>query len=307
MEQTTKVQANDPEESLIDIFYKDTYRLNSLVSQINQGALQSVTTTLDDSQGSIHSTKANVGIPKALGIGSDNAQSQSLKQSIQKTKSSYDDVILELLAQLELAPQGNVSKGAIAKLSILQGTISLKNYKMISSIIPMLDDYGNLMDDTAQKKQAIQFQITYLKEPGHKTKETREMLQRLEKQLLDLKLSSIPAETTLKQMKFIMPFLPQGVGLELKMENGDIVNGNLKSEYLIDTEESIFLNYNECLPGVWNVLGIVDESSHQNQVNQGNPLSILSKAMFDMSQLFLTDESKATIIPLLIYRELNVD
>ena len=29
--------------------------------------------------------------------------------------------------------------------------------------------------------------------------------------------------------------------------------------------------------------------------------------MFDMSQLFLTDESKATIIPLLIYRELNVD
>lgn len=80
-----------------------------------------------------------------------------------------------------------------------------------------------------------------------------------------------------------------------------------QSEYLIDTEESIFLNYNECLPGVWNVLGIVDESSHQNQVNQGNPLSVLSKAMFDMSQLFLTDESKATIIPLLIYRELNVD
>ena len=68
MEQTTKIQTDTPEEPLIDIFYKDTYRLNSLVSQINQGALQSVTTTLDDSQGSIHSTKANVGIPKALGI-----------------------------------------------------------------------------------------------------------------------------------------------------------------------------------------------------------------------------------------------
>lgn len=67
---------------------------------------------------------------------------------------------------------------------------------MISSIIPMLDDYGDLMDDTAQKKQAIQLQIAYLKEPGHKTKDTRETLQRLEKQLLDLKLSSIPAETT---------------------------------------------------------------------------------------------------------------
>lgn len=114
MEQATKIQTDTPEEPLIDIFYKDTYRLNSLVSQINQGALQSVTTTLDDSQGSIHSTKAGIGIPKALGIGSNNAQSQSLKQSIQKTKSSYDDVILELLAQLEL-PHRETSAKALSR------------------------------------------------------------------------------------------------------------------------------------------------------------------------------------------------
>lgn len=40
-------------QQLIDIFYKDTYRLDSIISQINNGALQSVTTKTDKTQSSV--------------------------------------------------------------------------------------------------------------------------------------------------------------------------------------------------------------------------------------------------------------
>ena len=43
---------NQTETALIDIFYKDTEPLNSIISQINKGTLQSLTTKSEDLQGS---------------------------------------------------------------------------------------------------------------------------------------------------------------------------------------------------------------------------------------------------------------
>ena len=51
MDNTTENQESDfeTEQALIDVFYKDDYRLNSLISQINNGALQSIMTTRERS------------------------------------------------------------------------------------------------------------------------------------------------------------------------------------------------------------------------------------------------------------------
>ena len=52
MDNTNKNQ-EETSRHLIDIFYKDDYRLNSLISQINNGALQSVVTKTDKTQESV--------------------------------------------------------------------------------------------------------------------------------------------------------------------------------------------------------------------------------------------------------------
>ena len=46
MDNTNKNQ-EETSRHLIDIFYKDDYRLNSLISQVNNGALQSIVTKTD--------------------------------------------------------------------------------------------------------------------------------------------------------------------------------------------------------------------------------------------------------------------
>lgn len=48
----TETNQTETSQQLIDIFYKDTYRIDSLISQINNGALQTVTTKTDKTQGS---------------------------------------------------------------------------------------------------------------------------------------------------------------------------------------------------------------------------------------------------------------
>ena len=68
MDNTTQNQTTDTrdEQALIDIFYLDSYRLNSLISQLNNGALQAVTTMTENSQGSIlstHQTDTKSGAP----------------------------------------------------------------------------------------------------------------------------------------------------------------------------------------------------------------------------------------------------
>ena len=73
MDNTTQNQTSDTrdEQALIDVFYLDSYRLNSLISQMNSGALQAVTTTTENSQGSISSTKGSIGFQGFVNLGSD--------------------------------------------------------------------------------------------------------------------------------------------------------------------------------------------------------------------------------------------
>jgi len=140
-----------------------------------------------------------------------------------------------------------------------------------------------------------------------KDRNNRTLLQKLEKELLSLKLTTNNNASMYKNLDILLPFLPKGVGFEIRLSDGSIFTGNLKSEYLIDPEESIFLNYGEHLPDKWNILGIMDFAENdETETSTGNPITLLSASMKHISRTFLNYASQATIIPLLIYRDLSV-
>jgi len=307
MDNTEENQTNESGQALIDIFYKDTYRLNSLISQINNGALQSVITTTDNTQGSVSALKSSLGIPKLASIGTDENTSEVTKQSIQETRNPYDEAILNLLNQLNIHPQNDSLSKIFSQLTIIHGKISLKNYKLFSEIIPLLSDGMNMFDEAIQKKNLLELQVSLLRNKKNTNKEEKALLYDLENQLINQKIAVAPTEMAFKNLHILLPFLPKGIGLEIILQDKTSVTGNLKSEYLVDTEEHIFLNYGENLPDEWNVLGIIDKNNDTNsQSDANNPLSGLSETMSVISTMFFHSSNQFTIIPLLIYRELNI-
>ena len=99
---------------------------------------------------------------------------------------------------------------------------------------------------------------------------------------------------------------PTGIGFELKMSDGAIFTGNLKSEYLVDTAEIVFNNYGDILPDVWNILGIVDYKTTSPLGASGTFISSMRYASNQLKAVLSGSDSKGTIIPILIYRELSV-
>lgn len=142
MDNTTQNQTTDTrdEQALIDIFYLDSYRLNSLISQLNNGALQAVTTTTENSQGSILSTKGSIGFQGFVNLGSNDNTSEGIKRSIQMTKTPLHDEVIVFLNRLGLSPTSNFSQNVFSSLQVKEGVISLKNYKMFAEVIPIIGE-----------------------------------------------------------------------------------------------------------------------------------------------------------------------
>ena len=309
MDNPTENQENDfeNEQALIDIFYKDTYRLNSLLSQINNGTLRNIMTTSENSRNSISTTKGEIGIPKIASAGKTWDTSESEKRSIKETRTPLDDTISQLLQQLGLPTDTTSPQKVFSSLRVIQGEIALKNYKLFSELIPLVSDFAPLFDEVLQRKQTLENNIAVLKKMSSKTREDKSLLQKLEKELVALKLRTNDEASMYKNLDIFLPFLPKGIGFEIRLSDNSVFTGNLKSEYLIDAEESIFLNYGERLPDKWNILGILDfTETDKTEPDANDPLTILSACMEKVSSMFFNQESKARIIPLLIYRELSV-
>lgn len=277
MDNTTQNQTSDTrdEQALIDVFYLDSYRLNSLISQMNSGALQAVTTTTENSQGSISSTKGSIGFQGFVNLGSDDNTSEGIKRSIQMTKTPLHDEVIEFLNQLGLSPTSDFSQKVFSSLQVKEGVISLKNYKMFAEVIPVIGDIASLFDEDVKEKQAIEREISLLK----KSKEEKERLKELRSHLPKLQSQIDEMDIVYKNIHSLLPFLPKGIGLEIQLDDGSLLTGNLKSEYLIDMEESIFLNYGEYLPDRWQVLGVVDDRSDIAPIESVNILGHLSTMM----------------------------
>ena len=84
MDNTNKNQ-KETSRHLIDIFYKDDYRLNSLISQINNGALQSVVTKTDKTQGSVSDFTGSLGVMQFISASGKGSTSESIGKHIETT------------------------------------------------------------------------------------------------------------------------------------------------------------------------------------------------------------------------------
>ena len=303
-----KENQEESTQQIIDIFYKDTYRLNSLISQINNGALQTVTVKSDETQGSSFSMKGSVGSSHLLSALGEKTASKSMGKHIEETKKIGDDLLIKLIEQLGISPQAAGFSETYSNLNIIIGTISLRNFKLISQIIPLLKDGMNIFDQGIQQKNVTEEILNFLKAKSPKTQNDKKLIKDLENELFSLKMKSISTTTLYDNLHVFLPFLPTGIGLEVEADDGTVFTGSLKSEYLIDSEEAIALNYGSKLPDKWNILGIIDSRIMQGEVNEENDfLGVLSKSMNEISRQLMSFKSQATIIPILIYRELNIN
>lgn len=262
---------------------------------------------MDSKQGSSSHIAGSIGVPSVLGSNAKNVTSESEEQHIQKTKKSLDDAIIDLLSKLGIAPQRNNFSKTCANLNIVTGNISLNNYNLIAKIIPILQNGNILFDNEISEKVMLKKQIDLLKSFTSKKKEIKEKIAMLEDIYYTQQMKVIKDEMIYDNLQAIVPFLPKGLGFTIKTSDGTILGGSLKTDYLIDSEEDILMNYGSTLPGEWNILGIIDfNNSSSEPIDSPDIINNLSASMnLSLGKIFPQNKN-ATIIPLLIYRELNI-
>ena len=123
-----------PESQLIDFLYIDKSRVDSLISQIRNGTLRSVTKTTGTSEGSFVSVEG--GIPSVLS----GKREQSL-ESLGQAAENYDPYhsqILALLNDLSIAPLVELPEHATGQLVVLNVTVNIRDIRSVKAITPLI-------------------------------------------------------------------------------------------------------------------------------------------------------------------------
>lgn len=299
---------NQTETALIDIFYKDTERLNSIISQINKGTLQSLTTKSEDLQGSTFYSGGKVGIPGS-GLECNQQSKEENKKIIEENRLIQDFSVIDLLQTLDLEVIDSVTNDMLADLVILEGSLKLQNYKAISNAIPLLmpfyDMFGKKDNDLKIKEANIE--LTSLKKINPRTPEIREKIKLLENNIKSLNHNSDNLKNLFSFMPNILPFLPKGLGFEITLKNEMTFNGVLKDKYLIDSEEIVLTTYNTKLPGKWKILGVIDSIDDSNEEQDpSNPITVINSITTFFKLMLSPSPIKGVIKPILIFRDLNI-
>lgn len=120
--------------SLIDFLYVDEARVDSLISQLRNGTLRSVTKTVGTSEGSSVSGKA--GMPPLLG--GQYLHKTETDESAAENYDPYHNKIIQLLQDLALPVKEAVEGGYTGRLVNLKGKVKIRDIKSIKSLIPIM-------------------------------------------------------------------------------------------------------------------------------------------------------------------------
>ena len=298
---------NTPEASLIDIFYKDTERLNSIISQINKGTLHSLTTKSEDLQGSSYLVEGHLGISSS-NAGCSNQAKEENKRTIEEVRLIEDFSVIDLLQNLNLQVLNAVTEQMLSNLVVVEGTIVLQNYKAITNAMPLLTPFYNSFGNADDLKlKELNIELAASKRINRKPPEIRNKIKSLEEDIRTLKANIEATKNIASFMPNILPFLPHGLGFEVTLENNMIFNGVLKDKYLIDSEEIILTTYNSNLPGTWKILGIIDSIDNTDDVNDiENPLSMINGVTTFFKKMLSPRPINGVIKPILIFRDLTI-
>ena len=122
------------ESQLIDFLYIDKSRVDSLISQIRNGTLRSVTKTIGTSEGSSISVEG--GVPSVV-----SGKHKQTLDSLEKAAESYDPYhsqIIDLLNDLAIAPLSELPEHAVGQLVVLNTTVNIRDIRSIKAVTPII-------------------------------------------------------------------------------------------------------------------------------------------------------------------------
>lgn len=119
--------------SLIDFLYVDKERIDSLISQIRNGTLRSVTKTIGTSEGSSMSAKLNTGIINGS-YENDNKDNASAAERYDP----YHSQLINLLNDLNLTSLSKLPSPCAGDLALIHSPITIRDIASMKAIIPAI-------------------------------------------------------------------------------------------------------------------------------------------------------------------------
>ncbi len=119
--------------SLIDFLYVDESRVDSLISQLRNGTLRSVTKTVGTSEGSSISGKSDL---KVVG-GQIKLENQSEESAAEKYD-PYHNKIIQLLQDLSLPVQDSLEGEYSGRLVNLLGKVRIRDIQSVKALFPLM-------------------------------------------------------------------------------------------------------------------------------------------------------------------------
>lgn len=120
--------------SLIDFLYVDKERVDSLISQLRNGTLRSVTKTIGTSEGSFMSGKGNIEV-----VSGKIASKNKTKEEASEEYDPYHSQIIGLLNDLSISPLQSLPSLCSGKLVCIQAPIKIRDLRSIKKLMPVLE------------------------------------------------------------------------------------------------------------------------------------------------------------------------
>lgn len=263
-----KEKGNGKGNTLIDFLYKDLDLINSLYSQIFQGALNTITKTEISADSSSREAKLSAGL-----FGGKIVSNEALNESITSSINPLDNTILELIEALDINSTAT-SLDDICPRSIqaVKGTLSFRDYKVVNDLFPLITE-SNMIPEFTQPVN-----------PNAKGKDKNFTFGKLVQKLIS-----------------IMPF---GLEFEIKTTANEKISAIIKDDYLTIKSNDLLRFYGLNLPGEWTVIGITDIVSQPLQSSQNQFKGAVDEITKLYSSIINENSTNYVIRPIVIYRKI---
>lgn len=252
--------------ALIDFLYLDTNKLNSFISQINNGTLQSVSTKSSTMQGSNNSYSGNASIPAvAQASTSRSASSSNVNEEILNYNpyhSQYVEILNDLLSYIQ---EFDSSNDYDHTLCFFEGAIQIRSAVITDRILR-----ANL-----KHKKAINGKWGNEEERNIKC-------------MLDFNLC-----------------IGEDITFNILSNNNLVASGTMDESFLFSPITQIVRGYAGNLPGDWHIVGIFDTWSPQEIDTNASPkFEDFTDYLYNINNTY-TRISDCKVIPIAIYKPIK--
>lgn len=252
--------------ALIDFLYLDTNKLNSFISQINNGTLQSVSTKSSTMQGSNNSYSGNASIPAvAQASTSRSASSSNVNEEILNYNpyhSQYVEILNDLLSYIQ---EFDSSNDYDHTLCFFEGAIQIRSAVITDRILR-----ANL-----KHKKAINGKWGNEEERNIKC-------------MLDFNLC-----------------IGEDITFNILSNNNLVASGTMDESFLFSPITQIVRGYAGNLPGDWHIVGIFDTWSPQEiDTNAPPKFEDFTNYLYNINNTY-TRISACKVIPIAIYKPIK--